>query len=76
MATRNFGVRLGSVEFKTLSLEDNLRLVSNFTEEEIKEAVWLCEGSKSPDPYGFSFNFIKNSWEVFKHDITTIVHHF
>lgn len=28
------------------------------TAEEIKSAVWACEGSKAPGPDGFTFNFI------------------
>jgi len=65
-ATRDFGVRLDEVEFKTLSPEDNLFLTSGFKEDEVKDAVWHCEGSKSPGPDGFNFNFIKESWEFLK----------
>jgi len=36
-------------------------IVSNITEEEMKEAVWMCEGSKSPGSDGFNFNFIKHN---------------
>jgi len=65
-AIRDFGVRLDAVEFKTLSPEDNLILISDFKEDEVKEAVWQCEGSKSPGPDGFNFNFIRKSWEFIK----------
>jgi len=40
MGTHDLGVRLGNVEFKSLSVEDNHNLISNFTGEEVKEAVW------------------------------------
>ncbi|XP_058746200.1 uncharacterized protein LOC131619076 [Vicia villosa] len=40
------------------SIERDFLEVS-FSEEEIKEAMWSCDGSKSPDPDGYSFHFIK-----------------
>jgi len=76
VATYDFGVMLGDVEFKSLSLEDNSSLISNFTKEEIWEAVWQREGSKSPGLDGFNFNFIKNNWDVIKSDVRVAVHHF
>jgi len=76
LVTHDCGVNLGTVEFKTLSAEVSLRIVSSFTEEEVKEVVWQCEGSKSSGPDGFNFNFIKNSWETFKSDIVEAMHFF
>jgi len=67
-ATKDFGVRLDGVEFKTLSSVQSLRLIEAFSEEEIKDAMWQCEGSKSPGPDGFNFNFIKKSWNYLKDD--------
>jgi len=64
------------VEFKSLPGEVSLRLVADFTEDEVKEAVWQCEGSKSPSPNGFNFNFIKSDWDTFKKDIVEAVHFF
>ena len=46
----------------------SLRLIEAFSEEEIMDAVWQCEGSKSPGPDGFNFNFIKKSWNYLKDD--------
>jgi len=73
MATQDFGVHLGSVEFRTLPLEVSRNMVVNFTEEEVKNAVWECGGSKSPGPDGFNFNFIKSCWEVLKADVMAAV---
>jgi len=67
--THDIGVSLGSVMYKSLPKEVSLRMVSCFTEEEVKEVVWQCEGSKSSGPDRFNFNFIKNSWDIFKTDI-------
>ena len=49
-------------------MSDNLRLVEGFSETEVRDAVWQCEGSKSPEPDGFNFNFLKKGWEVVKDD--------
>ena len=59
-ATKDLRVRLDAVEFKSLSMTDNLRLIEGFSETEVRDAVWQCEGSKSPEPDGFNFNFLKN----------------
>ncbi len=68
-ATKDLGVRLDEVDFKSLNPTYNERLVAVFMEEEIRDAVWQCEGSKSPGPDGFNFSFIRKSWDLIKHDI-------
>ena len=73
MATQDFGVHLGSVEFRSLPLEVSRNMVVSFTEEEVKNAVWECGGSKSPGSDGFNFNFIKSCWEVLKADVMAAV---
>jgi len=75
-ATKDFGVRLDGVEIKSLSLDDSVSLIREFSVEEVKEAVWLCEGSKSPGPDGFNFNFIKKSWEFIEGEVMTIMNQF
>jgi len=75
-ATPDLGVRLGSVDFKSLPKEVSLKMVEAFSEEEVKESVWHCEGSKSPGPDGFNFNFIKANWETLKEDIMEAVRSF
>ena len=68
-ATKDLGVRLEGVDFKTIKVSENDSLLANFTEEVIRDVVWQCEGSKSPGPDGFNFNFLKHSWETIKDDI-------
>jgi len=75
-ATYDFGVRLDQVDFKSLSTEASSNMITSFTEEEIKEAVWQCEGSKSPGSDGFNFTFIKNSWGTLKQDLVKAVRWF
>jgi len=72
-ATKDLGVRLDAVEFKSLSISDNLSMLKGFSEEQIRDAVWQCEGSKSPRPDGFNFNFLKKSWEFLKEEFTTVM---
>jgi len=62
-------VRLDNVFFNSIIELDNEILVGPFTEEEVKNAVWSCDNSKSPGPDGFSFCFIKHSWDLIKNDI-------
>ena len=75
-ATLDLGVRLGAVEFKSLPEEVSLRMIEVFSKEEVREAVWNCEGTKSPGPDGFNFNFIKANWETLKEDVMGAVHSF
>lgn len=42
----------------------------------MKSAVWECEGSKSPGPDGFNFNFFKNCWDVVKEDVLRLMGEF
>jgi len=41
-------VRLDNVSFNSISDADNKMLVSYFSEEEVKFAIWSCDSSKSP----------------------------
>ena len=68
-STKDFGVRLDAIEFKSPSAEDSLSLITDFTEKEIRDVVWQCEGTKSPGPDGFYFNFLKKNWEVIKDEV-------
>ena len=76
MATTDHGVRLGLVDFRSLPEAVSLKMVNIFSEEEVKVAVWLCEGSKSSGPDDFNFNFINSNWETLKEDIMEVVYAF
>ena len=56
---KDIGVRLYNVEFKELTDSDNKFLTEPFEDNEIKEAIWNCDSSKSPGPDGVTFSFIK-----------------
>ncbi|XP_058766944.1 uncharacterized protein LOC131640567 [Vicia villosa] len=59
---------ISGVLFSTLSSSEVESLELPFNEEEIKEAVWECDGSKSPGPDGLNLNFVKRSWSFMKED--------
>lgn len=39
---------ISSIEFKHISVGDNLMLVAPFSIEDIKETIWSCDGKKTP----------------------------
>lgn len=55
---------------------DGELLTRAFSEEEIKEVVWDCDGSKSPGPDGFNFEFFKNCWDIVKVDLLRVMEEF
>lgn len=60
----------GSVEWSSLTIDDiqvrqfsesnSAGLIAVFSEEEIRGAVWDCEGQKSPSPDSINFTFLKD----------------
>lgn len=46
------------------------------SEEETKEAIWDCEGNKSPDLDGYNCTFIKACWGAVKNDMYRMVKEF
>jgi len=51
-------------------------LIADFSEDEIRGAVWNCDSSKSPGPDGFNFGFLKHCWEIIKLDMLSAVKDF
>lgn len=45
----------------TISPEENVFLVSEFSQEEIRVAVWEANEEKNPGPDGFKFKFYRNA---------------
>lgn len=67
---------LEGIPFKSLSEVEVSFLEAPFIEEEIKVAVWSCDGTKSPYPDGFNFVFIKKRWYFLKDEIISYVKDF
>ncbi|XP_068498242.1 uncharacterized protein [Phaseolus vulgaris] len=71
-----YQARLDKVEFNSISEVDNKMLIGDFSEEEVKAAIWGCDSSKSPDLDGFNFGFIKSCWDILKKDVVSEVKDF
>jgi hypothetical protein len=56
--------------------EENRLLVENFSEEEVKKAVFQMEHNKSPGPNGFSAEFYQVFWEIINGDLMALFHEF
>ncbi|GKV18712.1 hypothetical protein SLEP1_g29053 [Rubroshorea leprosula] len=69
-------LHLDGIEFKKISGGNNSLLLTPFNEEEVKQAMWSCEGSKALGPDGFNFNFIREMWDLIKGDMMGFVHDF
>lgn len=67
---------LGGVHFNIVSAADNASLTAYFDLDEIENAMWDCEGDRSPDSDGFNFRFLNHFWEEMKVDIARILHDF
>ncbi|MFS7930782.1 putative RNA-directed DNA polymerase [Helianthus anomalus] len=60
----------------TISDHEASLLVNPFSVEEIKEAVWECEGERAPGPDGFNFKFIKRCWVGLRDDMVRLFNKF
>ncbi|KAJ0520598.1 putative RNA-directed DNA polymerase [Helianthus annuus] len=68
--------KLVGYQLNRLSEVDSAFLVSQFSEEEIKRAVFACGDDKAPGPDGFNFKFIKRYWNLFAQDFVKLVDYF
>jgi exonuclease III len=67
---------LQGIDFNSLSSEDNELLLAPFSEEEVKDVIFSCDGNKSPGPDGFNINFYKSCWPIVKHDVMAFMFEF
>ncbi|XP_057793264.1 uncharacterized protein LOC131009878 [Salvia miltiorrhiza] len=63
----------GDFTARRVSAANNAELIKTFSESEIKEAIWSCDGDKSPGPDGFNLKFWKASWEIIKKDFLKVL---
>ena len=40
-----------------------------FDEQEVKEAVFSCDGCKAPDPDGYTLKLFQQCWNIIKQDL-------
>jgi len=69
-------VKLDKVEFNSILETDNEMLIGDFSEEEVRAAIWGCDSSKSHNTDGFNFGFIKSCWDILKKDVVAAVKDF
>nr|GEV38670.1 RNA-directed DNA polymerase, eukaryota, reverse transcriptase zinc-binding domain protein [Tanacetum cinerariifolium] len=55
-----------------LSVEQNLDLERNVTNEETKRAVWDCGTDKSPGSDGLTFGFYRRYWDTIEKDVEAV----
>ncbi|XP_058784527.1 uncharacterized protein LOC131659337 [Vicia villosa] len=67
---------LSGLDFKKLHVTEGLSLERPFTELEIKEAIWSCDGNKSAGPDGYSLDFFKRFWGVIRVDVLKMCNDF
>lgn len=63
-------------EGAVLFIDEQLSLLQEVTEEEIKHVVWSIPIHKSPGPDGFGSGFYRSAWEIIKDDVVEIVRQF
>jgi hypothetical protein len=44
--------------------------------DEVRDAIWSCDGNKCPGPDGFNFNFYKACWNIISGDIMAFLSEF
>ncbi|PNX72998.1 cysteine-rich receptor-like protein kinase [Trifolium pratense] len=65
-----------NMSFKCIENEIKDDMVREFSEEEVRKAVWECESTKSPGPDGVNFGFVKEFWEDMKDDFMRVMREF
>lgn len=68
-STNMNGSLSGRDTVKQVSDEDNVELVKDVTEVEVKEAVFSMHPDKSPGPDGLNPAFFQSFWSVVRHDV-------
>jgi mannosylglycoprotein endo-beta-mannosidase len=57
-----------------VSPEENESLITDFTESEVREAIFQMEHNKAPGPDGFPAEFYQVFWGVIKEDLLALFH--
>jgi hypothetical protein len=65
-----------NMEFKKINNAEREELVQEFSEDEVRMAVWECDSSKSPGPDGVNFGFVKEFWDEVKDDFIRVMREF
>ncbi|XP_073263045.1 uncharacterized protein [Populus alba] len=69
-------IEMGGSGFSKISEAKSIWLERPPSMEEVKQAVWDCDGSKAPDPDGFTFCFYKKVWNIISSKVFMLVKSF
>jgi hypothetical protein len=64
------------LDIPQVTLEENDILIANFTEYEVRDAIFQMEHNKAPGPDGFPAEFYQVFWGVIKEDLLALFHEF
>ena len=67
---------IDGIDWSPITNEDAVDLVRPFEEEEVKKAVFDCDGNKSPGPDGFTLAFFQRCWEEVKAEVMSVLNDF
>lgn len=67
---------LDGVVFKKLEVRVSECIKEEFTMEDIKEAIWSCEGDKCSGPNGYNFAFMRKRCSIMENDIVSYMMEF
>jgi hypothetical protein len=59
-----------------ISIEDNEKLIAQFSEKEVKDTIFQMKHNKAPGPDGFPVEFYQTFWEIIKHDLMALFKEF
>jgi hypothetical protein len=65
-----------NADIPQISAEDNEHLIANFTEKEVKEAIFQMKHNKTLVPGGFLAEFYQVFWEIIKGNLMALFKQF
>uniref|UniRef100_A0A803P8A0 Reverse transcriptase domain-containing protein n=1 Tax=Cannabis sativa TaxID=3483 RepID=A0A803P8A0_CANSA len=66
------GTGVEGIEWQHIAEPSARQLECPFEEDEVRNIVFSCEGSKAPGPDGFSLAVFQNNWEVIKNELMEV----
>ena len=67
---------IDGLDWSPITTQDAVSLVQPFEEEEVKKAVFDCNGNKSPGSDCFTLAFFQKCWEVVKSEVISVMNDF
>ena len=67
---------IDSIDWSPIAVNVVVDLERPFEEEEVKKAVFNCDGNKSPGPDSFTLAFFQSCWEEVKLEVLSVLNDF